>query len=93
MKCVLFNTRFLLQRNKLASTNTGAAVAGGLVSHGELGKVVADHFSLRSMREETGSIEQHETVTTIAIQNRHEQKKIQRTQQTLISTFTKNWPL
>ena len=44
-------TRFLLQRNKLVSTNTGAAVAGGLVSHGELGKVVADHFSLRNMRE------------------------------------------
>ena len=54
MKCVLFNTRFLLQRNKLLSTNTGAAVARGLVSHGKLGKVVANHFSLN----ETGEVEQ-----------------------------------
>ena len=50
MKCVLFNTRFLLQRNKLLSTNTGAAVARGLVSHGKLGKVVANHFGLRVVR-------------------------------------------
>lgn len=54
MKCVLFNTRFLLQRNKLLSTNTGAAVARGLVSHGKLGKVVANHFSLKK----TGEVEQ-----------------------------------
>ena len=45
-------TRFLLQRNKLVSTNTGAAVAGRLVSHGELGKVVANHFSLKMRSED-----------------------------------------
>ena len=47
MKCVLFATRCLLQRNKLVSTNTGTAVASGLVRHGKLGKVVANHFSLK----------------------------------------------
>jgi hypothetical protein len=40
----------LLQRNKLVSTNTGATVASRLVSHGELGKVVSNHFSLREAR-------------------------------------------
>ncbi len=54
MKRVLLNTRLLLQRNKLVSTNTGAAVASGLVSHGKLGKVVANHFSLK----ETGKVAQ-----------------------------------
>ena len=45
---VVQHTLFLLQRDKLVSTNTGAAVASGLVSHGKLGKVVANHFSLKT---------------------------------------------
>ena len=44
---MLLATRCLLQRNELLSTNTGTAVATGLVSHGELSEVVADHFSLK----------------------------------------------
>ncbi len=51
---VVQHTLFLLQRDKLVSTNTGAAVASGLVSHGELGKVVANHFSLK-MRSENAN--------------------------------------
>ncbi len=44
---VVQHTLFLLQRDKLLATNTGTTVATGLVSHGELSEVVADHFSLK----------------------------------------------
>jgi hypothetical protein len=58
---VVQHTLFLLQRDKLVSTNTGAAVACGLVSHGELGKVVADHFSLNIKSEEAKASKTHRT--------------------------------
>ncbi len=57
---VVQHTLFLLQRHKLVSTDTGAAVASGLVSHGELGEVVANHFSLMISGEKSKMIETRE---------------------------------
>jgi hypothetical protein len=91
MKCVLFATRCLLQRNELVATNTGTAVASGLVSHGKLGKVVANHFSLK-----TGCDKAAQEKTRQSQRNPNKKNKKchgWKLQQTLISTLIKNWPL